>query len=162
MRKLEQLQVVCFALHEAKVLPENADQRSGHPPYMRHWSGADTPTDISSPLSTPGSTSSESTPTFLRKAKFLDTQRDDEEARAIGSHAQLLVERAAAADDKPALAACYRSLPRAHAQSRAQLKATSRSQRHRKRRTYLRPRPRWRRLLQRRLFWSGSEMSSSS
>lgn len=77
---------------------------------MRHWSGADTPTDISSPLSTPGSTSSESTPTFLRKAKFLDTQRDDEEARAIGSHAQLLVERAAAADDKPALAACYRSL----------------------------------------------------
>ena len=110
VRKLEQLQVVCFALHEAKVLPENADQRSGHPPYMRHWSGADTPTDISSPLSTPGSTSSESTPTFLRKAKFLDTQRDDEEARAIGSHAQLLVERAAAADDKPALAACYRSL----------------------------------------------------
>ena len=161
-RKLEQLQVVCFALHEAKVLPENADQRSGHPPYMRHWSGADTPTDISSPLSTPAALPVRARPHFCeRRSSWIRSAMTRRRARldrmrSCSSSAPPL------RTTSPLLPPATAAFSRAHAQSRAQLKATSRSQRHRKRRTYLRPRPRWRRLLQRRLFWSGSEMSSSS
>jgi hypothetical protein len=100
----ERLEAVCKALCDAGILPPRRGASLALP-----LNGVSPITDRS-PCSTPESCSPETTPPNFRKARFIDTDRDEEEARQIALHAVKVVEHAAAVEDGRSLASLYHSL----------------------------------------------------
>ena len=102
----ERLETVCQALCDAGILPPQRGAAFALPLTGILIS----PVTDRSPCSTPESCSPENTPPELRKARFVNTDRDDEEAKQIALHAVKVVEHAAAVEDERSLASLYHSL----------------------------------------------------